>query len=772
MEWAKHIPCRDETELASFYFNAGRILAVLHLLGCTDCHHENLIASGDQLILIDTETLLDAEVRDMVRDEDSISPETSLRREVNSSVLRTGLLPHWIIAGPRRNDSYDISALGMRVPPPTSQLPGWIDINNDGMRPGLTAQTNKLPTSLPIGFGNRHPLNDHVEDLISGFGSQMHDVIVNRNGLLSALDRFDGLKRRLVARPTRLYFLIQRQMLQPSNLRLAVTHGLRIEQLSRAFLTANTKPQNWDIFKSELLQMEQLDIPYFEHLIDGKQLELSHGLGNVSGMIIKTGVSAARKRLNGVSIAEIEMQKRLIQGAVSARHVKQIGLTQPPTERDYSHLETVVSTDELVRTESFLNEAFALGQEVWDSSLAEENNIPQWLGIDLTADGQSFNFGLVGPSLYSGKLGLAVLFAGLSLQSTDRDRVIWKERAIAALNSSMHEIDSVQKESSYLYVRDNPLGLNGIGGVLLALILIQHSGVVETDKQIELILNSLSIVRIQSDVNADIINGFAGLIGPLLLHGTPRSIELAVSCGVRLLSLQLDCGGWSCVSFPSSRQKNPLTGFSHGAAGIGAALARLAQVTGDSHFTSSALRGAAYERSVFVPSKDNWPDYRISNGNCEFMLSWCAGAPGIMLSRLIYDRTGVNNDEIMKDLDLAKNATLAAIHNIATAAQDIGVNLCCGAFGITTLMRLYSSVKCCELDSLVMQAEHSIIRQKQLTGNYNFFDFKSDTLDLPGLFTGKAGTALSLLQAYNCRGWLPALLSAGLLIDQNDGSKL
>ena len=37
----------------------GRTLALLHVLAATDCHHENLIAVGDQLVPVDGETLFD-----------------------------------------------------------------------------------------------------------------------------------------------------------------------------------------------------------------------------------------------------------------------------------------------------------------------------------------------------------------------------------------------------------------------------------------------------------------------------------------------------------------------------------------------------------------------------------------------------------------------------------------------------------------------------------------------------------------------------------------
>ena len=65
----------------------------------------------------------------------------------------------------------------------------------------------------------------------------------------------------------------QGQMLEPAALRTAVAHGLKLEQLSRSFVLAGEKPLNWPMFRAELLQMERLDIPFFEQMIDGDDVD-------------------------------------------------------------------------------------------------------------------------------------------------------------------------------------------------------------------------------------------------------------------------------------------------------------------------------------------------------------------------------------------------------------------------------------------------------------------------------------------------------------------
>jgi lantibiotic modifying enzyme len=108
----------------------------------------------------------------------------------------------------------------------------------------------------------------------------------------------------------------------------------------------------------------------------------------------------------------------------------------------------------------------------------------------------------------------------------------------------------------------------------------------------------------------------------LLFTGQARALELAVVCGERLLALQHKNGGWTPGAALASQRKPALTGFSHGAAGMAAALAKLAQASGESRFADAAQRALGYERSVFVAERGNWPDFRSTTEPDAFMVSW------------------------------------------------------------------------------------------------------------------------------------------------------
>ena len=139
MEFVEHRLCSGEDELKIFYRNAGRLTAVLHLFGCTDCHAENLIASGDQLLLIDTETLLEADLPDHISDaseHQTALNQSDLQKRCQNSILRSGLLPTWMFIGQARA-AVDISALGIAPPASTTmKSSGWLGLNSDGMMAG------------------------------------------------------------------------------------------------------------------------------------------------------------------------------------------------------------------------------------------------------------------------------------------------------------------------------------------------------------------------------------------------------------------------------------------------------------------------------------------------------------------------------------------------------------------------------------------------------------------------------------------------------------
>jgi len=382
--------------------------------------------------------------------------------------------------------------------------------------------------------------------------------------------------------------------------------------------------------------------------------------------------------------------------------------------------------------------------------------------MDLGADGESFHFGLIGSSLYSGASGIALLFARLAQASAGEKADLWRSRAWSCLASLAELAERNSNDQLFRLMRDLPYGLSGSGGILLALQQLQRAGLEEAGPLADRLIDQLRPERLLADEFIDVIGGVTGLIGPLLLAGTPRALDLARACGERLLALQLENGGWSAGATASLRQ-SPLTGFSHGAAGMGAALARLAQVCGEERFAAGARQAVAYERSVFAADRGNWPDFRSSSEPSAYMLSWCHGAPGILLSRRLLQAAGLADERTAGELYVARSSTLAELSLLTGRSGDCAAHLCCGVLGLTSLLRLDAHAGGLELAAPVAAAESAVIRQAQASGSYTYFRVEGGSLSLPGLYTGKAGVALALLEAADGLLMLPAVLSAGIM---------
>ena len=75
VEFVEHLPCRDHDEARRYYERAGMLLCLFYVLEGTDCHYENIIASGEYPVLIDTETLMHHRARAVVPEDENAQTE-------------------------------------------------------------------------------------------------------------------------------------------------------------------------------------------------------------------------------------------------------------------------------------------------------------------------------------------------------------------------------------------------------------------------------------------------------------------------------------------------------------------------------------------------------------------------------------------------------------------------------------------------------------------------------------------------------------------------
>jgi len=241
-----------------------------------------------------------------------------------------------------------------------------------------------------------------------------------------------------------------------------------------------------------------------------------------------------------------------------------------------------------------------------------------------------------GPDVYGGTPGIAMFLARLHHATSEK---LFAQTADAAFEHALAALDSVPLEGrGSLW--------SGWAGAAWALLdageVLGRAGYIERGLQL-----AEAVSRLDPTPGAtDVMSGGAGLI-PFLLrvhlrYGCPWAADAALRHGSALVgSAQRSSEGCSWATMPvmEGHENRHLTGYSHGASGIGLALLELAKLTGERTFRDTADRAMAYEQRWFSPRHGNWPDFREMRLNTPesqwpYSVAWCHGAPGIALARL------------------------------------------------------------------------------------------------------------------------------------------
>jgi class II lanthipeptide synthase len=236
---------------------------------------------------------------------------------------------------------------------------------------------------------------------------------------------------------------------------------------------------------------------------------------------------------------------------------------------------------------------------------------------------------------------------------------------------------------------DHLSGLFGFhsGRVGLAWVAVRLAGIFERPDYAELARRLLASLagREREDTRLDVIGGAGGAIPACLdlaeKTGWDELRGIARELGEHLIGqAQRRPDGWSWAIEGTSAVRN-LTGFAHGASGVGLALLELDHATGDGRFRFAAEMAFLYERRLFNEERSSWPDLRhdlfdqpvdelrraVRDGKPPvyeetYMTAWCHGSPGIGLARLrAFELTG--QDVYRQEAEAALRSTLQAIED-------------------------------------------------------------------------------------------------------------
>ncbi len=736
VEYVESQPCEDESAARRFYQRSGMQLCLIHTLEGTDCHSGNLIANGEQPVLVDMETLLHHRNKNMGSSE---SDATILaQKQLEKSVLRTMILPQWGIS---QNDqlTVDLSGLG-GVEGQKVLAPRLQNINTDAMNVGDETVVLKEANVATLKGIPLSPDN-YLEDLVAGF-EQMYRFLFSHQAVLlaptSPLMILAHQKIRYVFRATRIYHFILQNSYAPSLLRFGIDRSIALDVLSRAFVTEEEKPVFWSILAAELQAIEQLDIPIFTALSSSDSLELPKGVV-IPKLFEEPSFNRVLLRLSSLSEADLAQQIEIIRGSFYSRFVRE------PNPVFCQLVSTPAKEAMPLTKEILVQQAITIAVELQQRAICGADGSISWMSLRYRANTQGFQLQGLDVSLYDGSCGVALFLAALAKVTGNSE---WHDLSLRTLQPLCKVLqDSNPENVARLTRRVGMSGATGLGSVAYAL--AQISQLLQEPALLQDALKAASLITplIVADQTFDIMAGAAGTILGLLALPASTSLELALACGEHLLKHQTSIDKRP-KAWKNSTGKQ-LTGFSQGAAGIAYALLRLYAVTQDSRFLDAANEAIAYEQSVFSTEAQNWPDLR-SEEPC-LRVSWANGAAGIGLGRL-GGLSVLDTVEIRQEIAIALETTQKfAISNVD--------NLCWGNLGrMETLLVAAQKLDRPDLLEFVHQAVSHIVTQAQAQGTFTLFPDLPPKVYNPGFFHGATGIGYELL-----RVTYPSLLPSVLL---------
>jgi type 2 lantibiotic biosynthesis protein LanM len=253
MGYAAAYPCANAAKVEDFYVRVGGLVCLTALLQGTDTHYENLVASGDQPVLVDAETLfhprLPLSIAADFDGEGAVDPDDFTR-----ALSDSGWFPP--AAGP------DFSALGATGSVMTAfPAATCVEVNSDRVTFAYAPFRAPSRQNVPTLNGRREVAASHPAPIVEGFSEMFRLVLRERDSLVDLIRGFRGPPGRFVARSSNTYGLLLQASLSPDALRDGAERGLLFERLRRTALRREERPDHWPILDAETQALERMDVP-------------------------------------------------------------------------------------------------------------------------------------------------------------------------------------------------------------------------------------------------------------------------------------------------------------------------------------------------------------------------------------------------------------------------------------------------------------------------------------------------------------------------------
>lgn len=726
-EFVQFSECKSLEEVERFYFRMGVHLAIMYLFNATDFHYENIIAMGEQPVIIDLESLFHQTLNMQLFANDANGHAYKI---LSSSVMSSGMLPQYVYKT-KVHQGIDVSGIfgsgDQEIPNASLRI---IHGRTDKMRLERGASKTDKTYNIPYYDGQTMDSYRYLSEIKQGFRKAYQIIIANKSRIKQLIGEFGNDRVRVILRNTRSYVELLRTLKHPDLLRDELDHKVVVHRL---WLQCLANREHLNFVKYELRDIEAGDVPYFYTYPASKDVWASNG-DVISDVFRNSGIEIVMDKIEKLNIHDLEEQLELLNMSISAARNDLYVQSMPKLESysyDLTDLQIANWKDEYIRIATSIGDT--LIQSAITSSDMESDEVT-WIGLlSDSIEERKLRLVPIGYDLYNGNSGIALFFAYLFDVTGNR---AYKNMALRALKPVINIMESRLENSSLTIGAFN---VNSIGGGMFAAYQIS---LLWNDTQLLQVIKEFLpyyIQLIDKDTLLDYIGGAAGAID-ILLHiyygtGWRQALQGAEKCAEHLLQNARKMPDGSVV-WTMNLDDIPYVGYSHGISGIVAPLSSLYRVNHREEYIDYIERGLRYERVNYDSRLKNWITPKE-----PARVTWCHGAPGILLSRLRLLENGYWDANIDEEIRNALSTTIQSGFGVEPV-------YCHGDFGhLEILLAADKVVNSSDIRKTVDTARMYLLKFLQdnpwkNTGIHRGFDIK-------GLMPGLAGIGFGLLKQVN-----------------------
>jgi len=729
--------CVSEAEVERYYRRQGAHTALIYFLCGRDFHAENFIADGETPVAVDLEGLLAPAIA--VPQGDFATASLGVRF-LQFSAAMSLMLPYWR-AGDYEQGLFQASGIGgsgdRKWP---VKGPVWKGIGTDSLTLEHEFRHFEFDSSVPRLRGVKASAYCYLTAVEEGFTAAYKLWMEHRDELLSAhgpLEPLRGVASRFLFRDSQEYANLLFWTTAPDILKSGGAYDVALEVLAGSipvFFNGSSFPE---IVEEEKRALWQRDIPIAFSSTVATGLFFSSGT-SFGPVIPQPIIEQMKRRISDTSHADLEWQRGLIRSLI-AMAAPSLVSSQVGQLSGLSSLKSGPQASSTVWTSTTAEQrilacAYSIGEDL-DRIALRYGNSTDWLTLVRIARGAAYiNPAQLDPWSLNGASGAALFLINLSKATGDkRFEVIGRQALASALR--IHDETARGPLGSFISIS----GYLGSFALVYALAAsAQQTGDEELERQaLDLALRH-PLERLAAETNPDFLTGAAGALSILCdlfrRTGDGRLLDAARTLGSVIARSAVNSGrqGWLVPGF-----RRPLLGMAHGSAGIAVALLKLFRETGEPNWRDMALAGLAHERDHFQSTDGAWPNLQDEE-NSSYMTGWCAGAPGIGLSRLVVRSIIPSDAESANEINLA----------VASTCRNLGGvqhHICCGEAGrLLFLAAASESLGRPDLRSEALDSALRMLDQFEQRGLWHLQDF-SEKLTIPGLLSGVPGIGMGLL---------------------------